>query len=76
MDEFVRTCDTAVGTVKSWIEGMSFKLADRKTAVLFVSSRKRIEFFILMVGDQHITSKQAIMYLGVVLRIDLRLGNT
>ena len=71
LDELVRTCNTAVSRVRNSIAGIGPKLADNKTHVLLVSSRKRMEFITITVGDQRITSKQRVKYLGVV--IDNRL---
>ena len=56
----MRTCDTAVGRVRSWIAGIGLKLSDHKTDVLLISNRKRIEFITIKLGDQRITSKQPI----------------
>ena len=68
LDELVRMCNTNVGRVWSWIAGIGLKLADHKTDVLFISIRKkRMEFITIAVGDQSITSKLAIKYLGVVI---------
>ena len=67
----MRTCNAAVGTVRSWILGMGLRLVDHKADVLLISSRKKMEFVTITVGDQRITSKQAIKYLGVM--IDNRL---
>ena len=72
LDELVRTCNTAVGRVMSWNAGIGLKIADHKTDILLISSRKRMEFINIAVGDQLITSKQAIKYLGLV--IDNRLS--
>ena len=47
--------------------GIVLKLADHKTDVLLISSRKRMEFITITVDGQRITSKQAIQYLGVVI---------
>ena len=55
LNEFVRTCNTAVGMVKNWIAGMGLKLVDHKTDVLHTRSRKRMEFITITVGDQRIT---------------------
>ena len=43
-------CNTAVGTVISWIARMDFKLVDHKRDVLLVSGGKRIEFITIVVG--------------------------
>ena len=69
--ELVRMRKTAVGMARSWITGMDLKLTDHKMDVLLVSSRKRMEFITITVGDKRITSRQAIKYLDVV--IDNRL---
>ena len=73
LDELVRTCNTVVGTVRRWIAGIGIKLADHKTDVLLISSRKKMEFITITVGDQRITVPwvEAIKYLGMV--IDNRL---
>ena len=57
----VSTCNTAVG----------LKLADHKTDILLISSRKMMKFITITVGDQRIISKWEIKYLRVM--IDIRL---
>ena len=66
-DELKRTCNATVGRVRSWIASIGLKLADHKTDVVFVSSRKKMEFITITVGEQRITSKQSIKYLGVMI---------
>ena len=50
LDELVRMCNTAIGRVRSWIAGIGLKLADHKTDILLINSRKRMEFVIMKVG--------------------------
>ena len=57
LDKLVRMFNTAVGSVRSWIAGIVLKLADHKTDVLFISSKKTMKFITITVGDQRITSK-------------------
>ena len=67
LDELVRTCNTAVGMVRSWIAEMALKLAEHNTVLLLISSRKRMEFITITLGDQHITANRASKYLGVMI---------
>ena len=65
MNELVRMCNTAAGMIRSWITGMGLKIADHKTDVLLIDSRKKMKFITTTVGDKSITSKRAIKYLGL-----------
>ena len=60
LKELVRTSNSADGMVRSWIARIGLKLADKKTDVVLISSRKKMEFITITVGDQRITSKRAI----------------
>lgn len=71
LDNLERTSNAAVSRVRSWIASIGLKLADHKTDVVLVSSRKKMEYITITVGEQRITSKQSIKYLGVM--IDNRL---
>ena len=63
MDELVGTSNTAIGI--GWIVEIGVKLADHKTDIFLVSSRKKFEFYTIKVVDQALTSKQEFEYLGV-----------
>ena len=53
--------------VRNWIAGIGRKLANNKTDVLLISNRKKMELITITVGDQSITSKWAIKYLGLTI---------
>ena len=60
------------GETSCWIgANIGLKLADYKIDVVLLSSTKKMEYITITVGEQKITSKQSIKYLGVM--IDNRL---
>ena len=59
------------GRVRSWFASIGLKLADHKTDVVLVISRKEMEYITICVGEESITSKQSIKYLVII--IDNRL---
>ena len=46
---------------------IALKLADHKTAVVLVSSRKKMKSISITVGEQRITWKKSIEYLGIMI---------
>ena len=57
------TCNAAIGRVRSWITSIDLKLNDHKTDAVLLSSRKKIEFITITVGEK----KQSIKYLKVMI---------
>ena len=47
--------------------GMGLKLTDQKIDVLLISSRKKMKFTTINIGDQRIISKRAIKLVGVMI---------
>ena len=69
--ELKQTCNGADNRVRIWIASIGLKLADQKTDIVLVSSRKKIEYITKTVDEERITSKRSIKYLEVM--IDNRL---
>ena len=66
LDSLIRTFNRTINRVRSWITGIGLKLAVHKTGVVPICSSKRMEFITTTIGNQRITSKQVIKYVGVV----------
>ena len=62
--------DSVLGLIL-WIARIALKLADHKTDMVLVRSRKKMEYITITVSEEMITSKQSIKYLEVI--IDNRL---
>lgn len=69
--ELEALANEAIALIRQWLEEARLKLAEHKTEVVLISSRKKIEYMQIQVGDQTIVSKDAVKYLGVM--IDNRL---
>ena len=61
----------AIAIIRQWLSSVGLQLADQKTEVVLVTSRKVAETITIRVGDCEITSKPSLRYLGV--QIDARL---
>lgn len=57
----------AIAKVKTWLESASLDLAEHKTEAILISSRKKVEYMSIKVGNQVIKSSHSLKYLGVVL---------
>jgi Reverse transcriptase (RNA-dependent DNA polymerase)/Endonuclease-reverse transcriptase len=57
----------AIKLTKDWIESAGLNIAEHKTEILLVSSRRKIEALKLKVGKHVITSKRTIKYLGIMI---------
>ena len=64
LDELERVCNAVVDRVRSWIASISLKLADHKTDVVLVSTRKKMEFIIITVANKVYYQKQSFKYLA------------
>lgn len=62
----------AVAQIKRWLELVGLRLAEHKTETVLITSRKKIEYMRIQVGEQSISSQNSLKYLGVV--IDNRLN--
>lgn len=60
-------CNRLIQRLKSWLQGVGLELADHKTEVLLISSRKKVETIEVHVGGLNIKSKPSLKYLGVIL---------
>ena len=70
--EIERTICIAIKVIMTWLKSAKLSLAEQKTEVVLVTSRKKMEFCTIQVGDHRIRSKEAVKYLGVM--IDNRLS--
>lgn len=57
----------AIAQVKTWMELAKLELAEHKTEALLITSRKKVEFMNVTVGNQVIHSTHSLKYLGVML---------
>ncbi|XP_066904388.1 uncharacterized protein [Halyomorpha halys] len=58
--------------VQGWLSSVGPQLADHKTEVLLVTSRKQTESFTVTVGRHEIRSQFCLKYLGVMIDVRLR----
>lgn len=59
--------DAAIQKVRQWLQSANLTLAEQKTEAVLITSRKKIEYINVKVGEQTIRSKPYIKYLGVIL---------
>lgn len=71
LDDITYTANKAVHTIRKWLASVGLQLADNKTEVVLVTSRKVRETITLTVGEHDITSLPSLRYLGI--QIDARL---
>jgi len=71
LEDLTWIADKAIAILCSWLSSVGLTLADQKTEVVLLSSRKRTESITLTVGDAEILSQSSVRYLGV--HIDSRL---
>lgn len=67
VEEITRICNHTIRLVRGWIRSTGLQLAEHKTEAILISSRKLKETITLTIGDQTITSKDEIKYLGVMI---------
>ena len=72
IDELRAKCEATVNNVKVWLQRKGLELAEHKTEMVLLSSRKRVENITIRVGDHLISSQPEIKYLGIL--IDHRLS--
>ena len=71
LEEVTWIANEAIRTIKQWLVSVGLQLADHKTEVVLVTSRKKTETITVRVGDSEITLIPSLKYLGV--QIDARL---
>ena len=71
LEQVTWIANEAIRTIRQWLTSVGLQLADHKTEVILVTSRKVNETITVRVGDCEITSKSSLKYLGV--QIDNRL---
>ncbi|KAH8255104.1 hypothetical protein KR026_006793, partial [Drosophila bipectinata] len=57
----------AIRRISTWMTDSGLDLAAHKTEAVLFTSRKKVEYITIQVGNCCITSKKAIKYLGVML---------
>jgi len=80
LDDVSYTANKAIYNIRQFLASVGLQLADHKTEVILVTSRKIRETITLTVGGHDITSQPSLRYLGVQidarLRFDEHLKNT
>lgn len=71
LEEVTQRVNEAVNKIRLWLSNNGLQLANQKTEVVLVSSRKEVESISLSVGGCDIPSQPSLRYLGV--QIDNRL---
>lgn len=59
--------NASVGVVKSWLSSMGLTLAEHKTEVVVISSRRARQYININVGECEIASKDSLKYLGMII---------
>jgi len=72
LEEIEVNANGAIATIRAWMSGVGLRLADHKTEVVLVSSRKISETITLSIGSCDIVSKPSLRYLGVQIDSKLR----
>lgn len=70
--EIEETTNRAIKQIRTWLSSQGLQLADHKTEAVLITSRKKLEYMTIQVGNTNISSKDAVKYLGVM--IDNRLN--
>ena len=71
LEEVTWIANEAIRTIKQWLRSVGLHLADHKTEVVLVTSRRSTENITVRVGNSEITSITSLKYLGM--QIDARL---
>ena len=67
LQEMAALTERTIGIIKRWLTSSGLELADQKTEMVLISSRKKIEKLEISVGGHRIVSSDSIKYLGVML---------
>lgn len=67
LNEAKTVTNASISVVKSWLASMSLSLAEHKTEVVVISSRRTREYININIGDCEITSKDSLKYLGMII---------
>ncbi|KAL7730750.1 hypothetical protein ACLKA6_003520 [Drosophila palustris] len=59
--------NAAIGVIAEWMQEAGLDLAGHKTEAVLITSRKKVEFMSVQVGNNTIRSMESIKYLGVLL---------
>lgn len=65
--DVVHNCNQVIASVRLWLNNAGLQLAEQKTEVVLMSSRKVVEIIEIQVGNQTIRSSPYLKYLGVIL---------
>lgn len=72
LEEIIQMANEAIRMVRQWLAANGLQLADHKTEVVLVTSRKATETITISVGGCDIPSQPSLRYLGVQLDARLR----
>ena len=72
LDDLRLKCNDCINGLRQWFATMSLELAEQKTEVLLISTRKVEERLSLTIGGCEITSQPQLKYLGVILDSKLK----
>lgn len=65
--DVVHNCNQVIADIRLWLNNAGLQLAEQKTEVVLMSSRKVVETIEIQVGNQTIRSSPHLKYLGVIL---------
>ena len=67
MQEVAQVAEDTISRIKRWMYAAGLELADQKTELLLISSRKKVESLQIRVGGHLVNLSESIKYLGVML---------
>lgn len=67
VDEIEAVANMAILMVKNWLKSVELELAEHKTELVLISSRKKKEEAAVRVGEYLVKSKNAVKYLGIMI---------
>lgn len=67
LEDITSKANEAIRIIRAWLDSSGLRLADHKTEVVLITSRRQVEYITLTVGQESIQSKNSVKYLGVML---------